>query len=766
MFGRSRRFAVVGFAAAVTGGVLVGGFSGVAVAASVPTTIVSDSFTNSHPNDPSAWRTLDTPGSVVNHACLTHDVPDAVPATTGSTPIPNPCSDTPPPDGLDSLQLTPAVTNLVGGIQYTHAVPTTSAIDATFKSYELDGAAGQKADGNAFFFAASNPSNSDADAITIGGNGGSLGYAGPSVGGLEHGYLGVGLDAFGNFANGTLNGTGCSGGSLSAQTVTVRGPGNGTAGYCKVGQTAASSGTLNYESEASPAGEYVPVEVMINPTGSSLNSPGSEDLGLTSHPVPAGKFLVVFKPLGGSEQTVSGNLPNATSFLPAGWADGNGVPKNLTFGWTAATGSGTDYHNIADVAATSITPVTPPALSLQLSNDSSEAVHNGDTVTYTARTTVTNGDETGQIQVMDTLPAGLTPGNAGDANWNCAASSGQTVDCTHIEGTITSGSSVDLSIPVTVNLSGSARGVDNTASVQSTDASNSPASSNTNTIYWAPTATATVLQFINQPLDTDVNAPMVNTDNTQRQVTVGGYLTAGGSLDTNYDGTVTLAFASNPSGAQFVVGSTPTATMTAQAVNGVADFSPIIVNKSGLGYTLTATDTPDALTQATSDSFNAGSATGCPAGQTCQTNTSSNTGDNALVQGQTGSTNTIIFAVYGGNVAPLYGCSTKAPGILTFSGDRQKIITVTIPVSAVKKQPITKFCWGQPTEWYGVVNGQVDEIHHFNNKNKDLEGQLATCSALAQKHKTGPCIQSITWSKGHPETAVIKSGSADPHLVR
>jgi hypothetical protein len=237
-------------------------------------------------------------------------------------------------------------------------------------------------------------------------------------------------------------------------------------------------------------------------------------------------------------------------------------------------------------------------------------------------------------------------------------------------------------------------------------------------------------------------------------------------LDTGYTGTVTLAFANNPGGAQFVVGGNPTPTMTAQAVSGVADFSPIIVNASGLGFTLKATDTPDGLTQATSNSYNAGSATGCPAGQSCQTNTSSSTGDAALVQGKAGSTNTIIFAVYGGNVFPIFGCSTTpAPGILTFSGDRQKIVTLKIPANAVKQKPIRKFCYGQPTPWYGIVNGKVDEIHHFSQLNHEYEGELAMCSALPKKHKGGPCIKSITWRSGKPETAIIQSGTVDPRLV-
>jgi cyclophilin family peptidyl-prolyl cis-trans isomerase len=70
----------------------------------------------------------------------------------------------------------------------------------------------------------------------------------------------------------------------------------------------------------------------------------------------------------------------------------------------------------------------------------------------------------------------------------------------------------------------------------------------------------------------------------------------GGTVDTSFNGTVTLALGSNPSSA------TLSGTLTATAVNGVATFSGLTVNNVGLGYTITATSSSAA--SVTTSSFN------------------------------------------------------------------------------------------------------------------------------------------------------------------
>jgi hypothetical protein len=60
---------------------------------------------------------------------------------------------------------------------------------------------------------------------------------------------------------------------------------------------------------------------------------------------------------------------------------------------------------------------------------------------------------------------------------------------------------------------------------------------------------------------------------------------AGGNPTTSYNGMVTLSLANNPGGA------TLGGTLTAQAVNGVATFTNVTLDKAGMGYTLRATGT-------------------------------------------------------------------------------------------------------------------------------------------------------------------------------
>jgi hypothetical protein len=72
-------------------------------------------------------------------------------------------------------------------------------------------------------------------------------------------------------------------------------------------------------------------------------------------------------------------------------------------------------------------------------------------------------------------------------------------------------------------------------------------------------------------------------------------LDAFGNLVTNASSSVSLALAANPSGG------TLGGTATVAAVNGVATFSDLAINRAGTGYKLTATS--GTLTSATSSAF-------------------------------------------------------------------------------------------------------------------------------------------------------------------
>lgn len=571
---------------------VVGGLAGVAAADSPPTSVVvNESFTGASVS--TSWKLPGVPSGESNQACLT--------GGTGG-PVPG-CSSAGSQAGL---QLTTATTDQEGGLYYGSSVPSALGLDATFDSYQYGGTG---ADGIVFFLAASN--GATASPITLGSDGGYLGYYqdGTAVDGLTNGYLGVGLDAYGNYANGSLSGSGCGDSSTGPvpQSVVVRGPGTGTSGYC-LQDSQQLSGSLN-----AATATKVPVEVAVNPTGAELTTASGID-------VPAGQYVVKVTPIGSSAAiTIKQPLPSASGILNSVPLDTNGVPTQLTFGWSAATGASTDFHTVSNVNVTTLAP------------------------------------------------------------------------------------------------------------------------------------TATALSIASQPVDTQAGANMTNPGGGDTHILVDADL-SGGAIDPNYNGLVTLGFANNPGNASFAGGSS---TMTATAVNGVADFSPIVVNNVGFGYTLQASAT--GLTPATTAAFSvSAAATSCASGTTCTASTtSSSTGDTATVQGLAGSGDAIISATYGGNVAPIYPCKGTSGGILTFSGDRQKLVTLTMQIKVL---PVLLFCYGQPTPFRDIT---LRMTTHYNAANQEYEGLLPACLPRL----SGPCVKSLKVSK-HVETVVIVAGAADPHVSR
>jgi 5-hydroxyisourate hydrolase-like protein (transthyretin family) len=106
-------------------------------------------------------------------------------------------------------------------------------------------------------------------------------------------------------------------------------------------------------------------------------------------------------------------------------------------------------------------------------------------------------------------------------------------------------------------------------------------------VVWPHTAAS--LAFVQQPAQTAAGASI------SPAVTV-KVLDTNGILYTGSNASVTIAIGTNPSGG------TLSGTLTQSAVNGVATFSNLSINKDGTGYTLTATS--GTLSSATSNAFN------------------------------------------------------------------------------------------------------------------------------------------------------------------
>ena len=344
------------------------------------------------------------------------------------------CSTATDAQGSGKLRLTSSGTGLEGGVFASTSVPTSQGLDVTFNSYQYGGSFG--ADGIAFVLAAVNPANPVTPAV-LGQSGGSLGYSAlnSTNAGLSDGYLGVGIDPYGNYSS-KYEGTGCTDPANIAQRmpgqVVVRGPGNGTVGYCALQSSAATATspalTLRATTRSASA---VPVEVVYNPSSSSVTTAS----GLV---VPAGDYDVHFTPVGSPARDLVGALPTVPAGLyPASWINANGFPKQLAFGWVASTGANTDYHEIDNVVVSSLNPV--PKLAVAQTSYAAASLSPGSPVTYTVAASSSGAAETSPVTVTESLPGGVLPVGASGPGWVCGAPSGQQISCTSSASPFTSG---------------------------------------------------------------------------------------------------------------------------------------------------------------------------------------------------------------------------------------------------------------------------------------------------------------------------------------
>ncbi|MBT1623764.1 Ig-like domain repeat protein [Curtobacterium flaccumfaciens pv. oortii] len=461
-------------------GVVVAGLAGVALvglgattasaAAPAQTTFVNEGFTGASAG--TAYILPSTQSGAANVACLTAK-PAAGSSNTGSVPT---CAGATDADGSGALRLTGAENNQAGGLGAKQSVPITKGVDAVFDSYQYNGTS---ADGIVFYLAATDPYNPTVPA-KIGYLGGSLGYSASTANnaqGLSHAYLGIGLDRFGNFGNREFGGTGCTtdqgtNRTLTANAVTVRGPGDGGTGYCVQSRTVVN-GSLNKTGVTDRAQAKVPVEIVINPTSSALAAQEN-----TAVSVPAGQYAVVFTSIGGTQQVVRGALPklttgNAANVDPS-WVDpATGYPYKLTYGWVAGTGGQNDIHEVNYLRTTTAAGPVPV---LTASTGGTATVAHAGSGAYTVTPTVSadGGSESQLVRTTTTFPTGVTPDVSGvtGAGWTCQPPVGQVVTC---DQAVDAGSPVapgtvlpTLSIPYTVT--GAARSATISTVLASTDA--------------------------------------------------------------------------------------------------------------------------------------------------------------------------------------------------------------------------------------------------------------------------------------------------------
>ncbi|MFF7456113.1 LPXTG cell wall anchor domain-containing protein [Kitasatospora sp. NPDC008115] len=311
----------------------------------------------------------------VGSACLTGAPPG--PLGPGNHPLTGcPAVEVGPVPPLDSaplgyLRITDSANDQSGAVLFDQALPAGNGLDVTFDQWQYGSTTpNTPADGISFFLV-----NGDTSLAHPGAFGGSLGYAqklpddNPNLTflpGVDRGYLGVGLDVLGNyFGDWEQRGNGCAQRSPAgtgfhvpapgANMVTVRGPGDGTTGYCFLTATTSNftttgpwpstlPGTLQGPLTSLPPGVTPDqAQTLLEPSRRRVN------VHLTQAPAPVLTVGVDFNDGTGVHQVLSTPAPEP-------------VPSTYKFGFAGSTGLFTDVHLIRNVTVTTDQPL--PALNL------------------------------------------------------------------------------------------------------------------------------------------------------------------------------------------------------------------------------------------------------------------------------------------------------------------------------------------------------------------------------------------------------------------
>ena len=252
--------------------------------------------------------------------------------TSGAAPRSgDPESGTIDPAGSGWLRLTNNTTNTHNAVYFDTPIP--SAGNSVTIQFGMNMWGGNDfnttgADGLTFFLYDASKT------FQVGADGGSMGYAQKTgVDGLNGGFVAVALDAYGNFsvaAEGRVGGTG----SLQANSVAVRGPGQGTSGYNYL----AGTGNRDYTDTGSPtvldAGDgtvpALPYTMAFSDAAARPNQ--STQYRNVSITINENSQLLVSMQFG--EDGLWYNLLNVdlSSFVR---------PEQLKMGFSAGTGSGT-----------------------------------------------------------------------------------------------------------------------------------------------------------------------------------------------------------------------------------------------------------------------------------------------------------------------------------------------------------------------------------------------------------------------------------------
>lgn len=265
--------------------------------------------------------------------------------------------------GKGALRLTPALTYQAGGVVSNFTFPTNEGVEVSFTTYTYGGSG---ADGITFFL------TDGAQAASFGAQGGSLGYSCANTNnkgdGIIGGYLGLGIDEFGNFLNQGDNTD--TGNGFRAGRIGLRGAGSInwvalSAAYPSFYPASVTNATTRADGVAATCR----TGILHRYTAGSWISTGQRVL---NYPMLTGGFtnLSSSTPIGSSATVRANARPinyklriTQAGLLSLWWSYNGGVyqpilvdrdiistngtlPASFRFGFTGATGGSTNNHEI------------------------------------------------------------------------------------------------------------------------------------------------------------------------------------------------------------------------------------------------------------------------------------------------------------------------------------------------------------------------------------------------------------------------------------
>ena len=216
-----------------------------------------------------------------------------------------------PADGGGWLRLTSTGNNQATSAYFDTAFSATGA--TVYASFDYASWGGSGADGIAFFLF------DGSTTFSVGADGGSLGYAQKTgVDGLAGGYIGVGIDEFGNYSNATEGRVGGPG--FLQDAIAVRG--SEASGYTYLGGSGTLATSIDTPSVGTRPTTINTVQVLLTATN---------------------QLTVTLQQGGVTPQTVLQMDLSAYT-----------RPETLKLGFTSGTGGSTNYHEVRNIEASTI----------------------------------------------------------------------------------------------------------------------------------------------------------------------------------------------------------------------------------------------------------------------------------------------------------------------------------------------------------------------------------------------------------------------------